>query len=259
MSRENLTSLLDSMLEESSTRMEAEVAREQEERAKQEREAQAAALRARAAEAPEAPTFDDVATLSGLTDGDLRKVLAKAAPDDLLVVLATAEDALQRRILVNLSAESVAWVRANLVHMEHVSNAEREAAERKVLKAANELLRAGEIALPEPESVGAEQPPDAEEVELRKLLTELVRIAAQSGPAALTEVLASAGQPLLSDGLAWVVEGERGDALRSRLAARRAELEAEHARRLRWMEDALAAIAEGESAEDFRKRLGTRM
>lgn len=255
MSRENLESLLDSMLEESSTRMEAEVEREREERARQEREAQAAALRARASERPEAPTFDAVASLTGLPDGELRKVLAKAAPDDLLVVLATAEDALQRRVLANLSESSVAWMRANLAHMEQVFNAERESAERKVLEVANRLLRAGEIALPEPESVGSDEAPDAADADLRDLLSDLVRIASQSGPAALVEVLASAGEPLLSEGLAWVVEGTKGDDLRAKAAARRAELEADYARRLRWMEDALAAVAEGESPEDFRKRL----
>jgi hypothetical protein len=255
MSRENLESLLDSMLEESSTRMEADVAREREEQAKREREAQAAALRARAAEAPEAPTFHEIATLTGLTDGDLRKVLAKAPPDDILVVLATGTDAIQRRVLANLSESSVAWMRANLAHMEQVSNAERESAQRKVLKAANELLKAGEITVPEPESVGATEGPDAEDQDLRALLVDLVRIASQAGPEALAEVLASAGEPLLSEGLAWVHDGAKGEGLRKQAASRRKELEADYAKRLRWMEEALVAIAEGEGADAFRQRI----
>lgn len=254
MSRQNLESLLDAMLEDSATAMEAEETRRREEAARREREQQASVLRARAAD-PAVATFHEVVTLTGLPDEQLRKVLAKAPPDDLLIILATSADPLQRRILGNLTADSVKWMRDNLVHIESVSNAEREASQRKVLKAANSLLASGEIGLPEPESVGAAVAPDARDKDLRDLLTDLVRIAKQAGPEALTEVLASAGEPLLSDGLALVVDGERGDALRSSLSARRAELAADYARRLAWMEDALLAIAEGESAESFRAKL----
>lgn len=256
MSRENLENLLDAMLEESSTRMEAEVERA--------RERQASGAASVASPVPaaelEAPSFREVATLAGLPDPDLRKVLAKAAPDDLLVVLATAQDVLQRRVLANLSAASEEWIRANLAHMDHVSNAERSSAERNVLKAASELARAGEIAFPSPAASANgdvssnEDVAAAADAELRAALVELVRIARQSGPATLGEVL-SFDDTLLSEGLGWVVEGQRGDALRARLAARRTELEAEHARRLRWMEAAIVAIAEGESPDAFGQRL----
>lgn len=255
MSRENLENLLDAMLEESATTMEADATREREERERKERETQASVLRARAKEEPAAPVFDQIPALTGLTDGDLRKVLAKAPPDELIVVLATSDDALQRRILGNLGPESVAWVRENLAHIERVTNAEREGAHKKVLKAANALLAAGEIALPEPESSGSDAAPNAIDEDLRDLLSDLVRIASQAGPEALTEVLASAGEPLLEEGLALVARGASGGELRSALATRKAALQADYARRLGWMEDAIFAIAEGEPAEHFRKRL----
>ncbi len=254
MSRDNLENLLDSMLEESATRMEADETRAREGAAEAERSKQAQALRARAADSGQA-TFHEVVTLTGLPDEHLREVLSKAAPDDLLIILATAADPLQRRILGNLSADSVKWLRDNLAYIESVSNAEREAAEKKVLKVANALLESGDIGLPEPESVGKDAAPDASDKDLRNLLTNLVRIAGQAGPEALSEVLESAGEPLLRDGLALIVEGKKGDALEEALRARRSELEADHARRLGWMHDALIAIAEGGSAEDFRAKL----
>lgn len=245
MSRENLESLLDAMLDESEINRAAEAEREREMKA------------ARAAQhAPPAPrALEDVEALTGLPEGDLRKVLAKAAPDDLLVLLATAGDVLQRRILGNLSAESVAWLRANLAHIDEVSNAEREGAHANVLKAANALLGAGEIGAPEAESVGADAAPNEGDKDLRELLTDLVRIAKQAGPAALTQLLSGTGEPLLVDGLALIGEGREGDALRSSLALRRAELEASYARRLAWIEEALVAIAAGEAADAFRARI----
>lgn len=247
MSRDHLKGLLDDMLEESATRIEAEATRERE------------ALEAKRAALTPAPrevaAMSEIDALTGLTEPDLRKVLGQAAPDDLLVVLATAEDALQRRILGNLSGESVQWVRQNLEHMDHVTDAERDGARAKVLKAANALLADGEIGAPEPESVGADDAPEAQEKGLRDLLTDLVRIAEQSGPGALEALASSAGEPLLAHGLTLVAEGKKGDALREDLAARRAELEARYAQRLKWMVEALVAIGDGEGAESFRARL----
>lgn len=253
MSKENLSGLLDAMLDESSTRMEAE-ATEVAERARAE-----AALRVKAVEAeaePDAmPSFDDVVEFTGLTDPDLREILGRAAPDDLLVVLATGADALQRRIIRNLGAESVTWVRQNLEHMEHVTDAERDGACAKMLKVANALLSDGTIGLPEPASVGDDSAPDPEKKELRELLTDLVRIAEQSGASALTEIAESAGEPLLREGLSRVVGGAKGDALRASLADVRAELEVRYARRLEWMVEALVAVGDGESADDFSARV----
>lgn len=250
MSRENLESLLDAMLEDGAMMMEAQAAREAEERARAQREREAQVEKPAAA-----PVLESVELLGGLPDGDLRKVLAKAPPDDLLVLLATSKDALQRRILGNLSADSVKWLRENLAHIESVNNAEREAAHKKVLKAANALLAAGEIELPEARDATDSADGDASDKDMRDALTDLVRIAGEAGPEALTEVAAALGEPLLVEGLGRILAGEHGDALRSALAAHRARLEAEYARRLRWMEDALAAIASGESAEQFRARL----
>lgn len=257
MSRKNLESLLDEMLEDSATDLEAEREaerqREREARQRAERARRAEALRERTA--AEGPAFEDVSQLAGLPEADLRKVLAKAAPDDLLVVLATAGDALQRRILANLSEESVRWLRQNLEHMGDVRDAEREASEAKVRKVANELRAAGEIGAPEEESVAAPEAPPAEEKALRDLLTDLVRIADQAGAEALTELAESAGEPLLREGLALVAEGRRGEALRAELADIRARLEQRYAERLKMMVEALVAIGDGESADAFRERL----
>lgn len=255
MSRDNLKSLLDSMLDDSAVQLAAEEQMRREAAEQEERERQAAALAAKAKKEPEAPTFDDVDQLTGLTEPDLRAVLGKSAPDDLLVILATADDVLQRRMLRNLSAESVSWLRENLRYMERVTDAERDGARRKVLKAANQLLGAGEIALPEPESVGASEAPVSEEKELRELLTDLVRIAEQSGVDALRELAESAGEPLLRAGLALVLEGAEGDGLRASLKEQRAALEARYAQRLAWMEEALVAIAAHEPADELRARL----
>lgn len=244
MSRENLESLLDAMLEESAAAMEAAAAREREEREPKVRRAPAQN------EAP-APKIDDVAQLASLADGDLRKVIAKSPPDDLLVVLATSGDALQRRVLANLSPESVKWMRDNLAHIDRVTNAERESAHAKVRKAANALLAAGEIALPAPEEAAGA----AEAGDLRALLVDLVRLAARSGPEAVHEALGSVGEPLLEEGLALVARGTAGGELARALAARKADLLAEHAARLGWIEEAVLAIAEGEPAERFAERL----
>lgn len=255
MSRKNLEGLLDEMLEESADDLAEARAREAEARAKKERAAQVEALRERTAAKPDEPAFDDVGQLTGLTEPDLQKVLAAAAPDDILVVLATAGDLLQRRILGNLGEESVHWLRENLAHMDEVRDAERDAANAKVVKVANRLLLAGEIGLPEPESQDAAEAPRAQEKELRDLLTDLVRIAEQAGAAALGEVAESAGEPLLREGLRLVSEGKKGDALRAELGEARTSLAARYADRLRLMEEAVVAIAAGEPADTFRKRL----
>lgn len=250
MSRDNLESLLDAMLDESAVNVAADAEREREAKERAAREKQ---KKAAAAPAAEAPTLTEIAALTGLPDDDLRKVLAKAAPDDLLVVLATSADALQRRILLSLSADSVKWLKENLAHIDVVSNAEREGAEKKLLKIANTLLRAGEIGLPEPESIGKDEAPDAAEKDLRDLLTDLVRIAGQAGPDALAAVLESSDEPLLVAGLGIIGEAD-GDVRRA-LAKKRAELEVAYAQRLLLIEEALVAIAEGEPADAFRARL----
>lgn len=252
MSTKNLSDLLDSMLDDSALERAAEEVRHAEEL---ERQRQEAALRAKREEPAATPTLDDIAQLTGLIEADLRQVLGAAAPDDLLVVLATADDTLQRRILRNMSEESVGWLRENLVHMDHVSDHERDQARAKVLKAANKLLAAGEIGLPEAEAVGAATPPDPERKKLRELLVDLVTIANQSTPAALTELAESAGEPLLRQGLARIVDGAEPDELKKELATLRGELERRYARRLEWMGEALIAIRDGESAEAFDARV----
>lgn len=255
MSRKDLENLLDSMLEDSDNQRAVDAAREREERAKEEQAKKAAALRKLAAEGTEAPTFTDVETLTGLTDEDFKKVLSKAPPDDLLVMLATGSDALQRRMLLSLTAESVRWLRENLAHIEEVSNAEKEGAHRKILKAANQLLAKGEISMPAPETVGADEPPAEADRDLRELLSELVKIASSAGAEALSEVVAQTEEPLLTDGLALVVKGEKGKSLRLALRDQRAALEREYGKRLLWIEDAIVAIAEGEDPKAFRAKL----
>ncbi|MCA9609364.1 MAG: hypothetical protein KC619_27375 [Myxococcales bacterium] len=254
MSTKNLSDLLDAMLDDSALDQAAEDVRRREE---QERQRQEAALAAKKqAATPEAkPQLDDVDQLTGLIEPDLRQVLGGAAPDDLLVVLATAGDALQRRILRNLSPDSVGWLRANLVHMDHVTDHERDQARAKVLKVANKLLAAGEIGLPEADAIGQAAPPDEERKQMRELLVDLVRIAEQSGAEALTELAESAGEPLLQQGLARVVEGTDADTLKAELTAHRKELEHRYAKRLEWMAEALLAIGRGESAEAFDARV----
>lgn len=253
MSTKNLSDLLDSMLDDSALDQAAEDVRRRE--AEEQKQRQAAAAKKKAAEPAPKAKLEDVAQLTGLIETDLREVLALAAPDDLLVVLATADDPLQRRILKNLGAESVAWLRENLVHMDHVTDHERDQARAKVLKVANKLLEANKIAAPEPEAVGKDAPPDPERKALRELLVDLVRIAEQSGAEALTELAAQAGEPMLARGVARVVEGADGAALRKELGTLRAELERRYAQRLVWMTEALVAIAEGEGAEAFDARV----
>lgn len=252
-SKDNLTSLLDSMLDDSAVLVEADEVRAREEA---ERQAQAAARRDQVeAVKVEVPTLDDVIQLTGLTDPDLRQIIGNAAPDDLLVVLATAADVLQRRILRNLSADSVEWVRANLAHIDAVTDHERDSARGKLLKIGNKLLAAGTISAPEPESIGNDEAPDPEKKELRELLFDLVLIAEQNGPSALREISESAGEPLLREGLHLVIEGTNGDELRGSLAEIRHSLEQRYAQRLKWMVEALVAIAQGESAAEFRGRV----
>lgn len=255
MSRKNLEGLLGAMLDESETQQQAAEVEEMERRAKAKAARDAREAQAEAKEARVAASFDDIGELTGLSHEDLRRVLGAAAPDDLIVVLATAEDVLQRRILSNLGPESVAWVRENLAHMDRVTDAERDGARTKMLKCAKRLLEEGKITAPESESVGQAEAPRDEEKELRELLTDLVRIAEQAGPEALTELAQSAGEPLLRDGLALVVGGAKGAPLQEKLAAQRAALEARYAKRIAWMSEALVAISEGEEADAFRARL----
>ncbi len=253
MSADKLSSLLDEMLDDSAI--------EQAAREVEAKEAQARAAQQRASQAPAQspaqapPALDDVSQLTGLPDGDLRAILAAAAPDDILVVLAAGDEAIQRRVLRNLGAESVQWIRDNLAHMGEVNEHEAGAARGKLLAVANRLLAAGEIHRPDPASVGTSEAPDAERLGLRELLTDLVRIADQAGPAALAEVAEGAGEPLLREGLSRVIEGQRGDALRETLAELRGELERRYAQRLRWMVEALVAVADGEDADSFAQRV----
>jgi len=253
MSKDNLHSLLDSMLDDSAI---VQAAHEVEAKEEAERARQAERLRAKAKEEEvKIPTLDDIVQLTGLTDPDLRQILGASQPDDLLVVLASSPDALQRRILRNLGAESITWVRENLAHMERVTDAERDGARAKILRVANSLLRDGAIGLPEPEAIGQDEAPDPEKKELRELLCDLVQIAEQAGPDSLSELAHAAGEPLLREGLHLLTAGQRGDALRERLGATREELEHRYAQRLKWMVEALVAIGEGETTEAFRKRV----
>jgi len=252
MSRKNLSNLLDSMLDDSAAVQEAVEVRELEDAQRARVEA---AAKASAPAAPSVPTLEEIEQLTGLTEADLREVMGTAAPDDILVVLATADDVLQRRILRNMSDESVLWLRQNLQHMEQVSDHERDQARGKLLKTANKLLAAGKIGLPDPASVGVEEAPDGERKELRELLVDLVQIASQSGPEALSELAESAGEPLLREGLSKVIAGESGEALRGELGVLRAELESRYAQRLKWMVEALAAIADRETPESFSERV----
>lgn len=255
MSRENLSNLLDAMLDESEVRQEADEVRRQEERAAEAQKREAQKLARRLEEEREQTRLQSVDELTGLTEDDLMAVLGAAAPDDLLVVLATADDVLQRRILGSLSEDSVKWLRENLVYMERVTDAERDGARKKILKASNVLLEDGTIKLPEPESIGKDDAPTAPEKELRELLTDLVRIAEKTGTEALGALADSAGEPLLRDGLHLVVGGTSGAALKQKLGALRSELEARYAQRLAWIEQALVAIDEGQSPDDFRASL----
>ncbi|MCC6876654.1 MAG: hypothetical protein IT378_20290, partial [Sandaracinaceae bacterium] len=218
MSRDNLSGLLDAMLDDSTAEMREREQADQQEKLREEQERQASLLRAKLEEKPEAPLFEDVETLTGLTDEDLRAVLGKAVPDNLLIVLATSSDALQRRILANLDPTSVKWMRDNLTYVEEVTGAERRAAHGGLLKVANKLLAAGTIGLPEPDAVGTGEAPDAEDKALKEMLLELARIAKQSGPVSLSETVAKRGEPMLALGLALVVSGERGPELRASLA-----------------------------------------
>jgi hypothetical protein len=244
-SKDNLSNLLDAMLDDASTQMAAEAAVE----------AEARKVEKAPPSEPAVPpgTIDDIEDLTGLPDEDVQKILAKAQPDDILIVLAAGSDALQRRLLANLSRESVAWVRGNLQHIDEVNAHEKASADGKVLKVVRELLAAGELRLPEPESVGTDEAPDPVDKDLRDLLTELVRVAQQAGPAAVTEV--AEADPLLSAGLPMVVEGQRGTDLRRGLAKVRAQLERDYGERLLMIEEALVAMAEGEAPDVFRKRL----
>lgn len=255
MSGDDTSSLLDDMLDESAVHRAAEEVEEIEAReaAKKRRAAEAAMQTAKATRT--AAQLASVEELTGLTEPDLRKVLAKAAPDHLLVLVAAGDDTLRRRILGNLSEESVVWIRQNLEHMGSVNDAERDDAHARVLKVANKLLVEGEIGVPEAESVGAAEAPKAPEKALREVLTDLVSIGHAGGLEALAELAKSAGEPLLKEGLARVAKGAKGDALRADLAGVKSELEKRYAARLSWMEEALVAIGEGESPEAFRARL----
>jgi hypothetical protein len=255
MARKDLENLLDSMLEDSDNQRAVDAATEAEERQKEAAAKKAAQTRALAAEGTEAPVFTQIETLTGLTDGDFKKVLGKAAPDDLLVLLATASDAMQRRMLLSLTSDSVRWLRENLAHIEEVTNAEKEGAERKILKAANQLLAKKEIVMPSPETVGGDEAPSGDDRDLRELLSELVRIASSAGADALSEVVAQTEEPLLTAGLGLVVNGEKGKGLKLALRDQRAKLEMEYAKRLLWIEDAIVAIAEGEDPKAFRAKL----
>ncbi|MGE0788583.1 MAG: FliG C-terminal domain-containing protein [Sandaracinaceae bacterium] len=219
-------------------------------------EAREAAERARAAPpAPEAPAeMDDVAQLTGLSDGHLLRVLEVVAPDDLLIVIATADEALRARLMANLSDESVKWVRDNLAYIDEVNDHERDGARNKTLKAVNKLLATREIELGSGTAeVRSER--EHEERGLEELLTDLVRIAHTSGPEALADLAEEAGEPMLRRGLTSVLGGKRGEALRAELTPLRTELEQRYARRLAQMLEAVVAIAEREPADAFARRV----
>lgn len=245
MSYEDLKSLLDEMLVDSVLDLAAQAEREREQRKR-------AGGGADAADPDHPEPNVEVKELAGidalaeLGDRDLRAVLANVAPDDVLVILATAAEPLQNQILQNLTTESVAWLRANLEHMDEVTNAERRSAETRILAVANALVRKGTIGRADSEPEASARADD-----LNELLVDLVRLAEQKGPEALTELIQE--QPLLVAGLALLEEDETE--LRRVLAQKRAELEADYAKRLLLFEEAIVAISRKESAESFRARV----
>ena len=175
MSRQDLKSLLDEMLTDATTQQQKEV-----------REARPVRPADRdTTPAPEPPSpsgFTDVEQFRLVHDAEVRKVLAAAARDDVLTMLSGASDGLRRKILTNLSRESVQWLQQNLEYFDEPTRALLAAGRKGVLDVANKLLREGKIALPAPEpkdEAGAPKQPrmDDDLERLGSIFTELLGLA----------------------------------------------------------------------------------
>ena len=267
----DLQNLMDDMLSDAGASIRAEEeAQEQkkraalaEARAEREREAREAAEHAAAEAAAEQaiPKIEGPEGLLDLSSADLQKVLDKLNPNDLLIVLAKGSDALQRRLLANLSKDSVQWLRQNLEYLgdpADLTEALAQDSRRAAVTLTNKMLRAGVIDLvsaSDGEEGGAGDAASseggAEGNPLLTVLTELVAVAHKAGPSALAEVVDDPGDPLLAVGLAAIGEGTSDENLAAALQSAKATLEATYRARLNLVETAVMAMSRGESPETF--------
>ncbi|MCC7537716.1 MAG: hypothetical protein IT379_15950 [Deltaproteobacteria bacterium] len=251
MSTQDLRSLLDDMLSEVDERRDASTRGER---------AAAAAIEEEPPPAPKPSddgAFSDVEELRALDDVSFCKVLAACPRDDLLTVLSGASRGLQRKILTNMSSESVAWLQKNLEYFDEPTRALLAAGQRKMLSVANKLAAAGTIALRAAgESGDAASELLSEEIEsLGGAIAELLTLVQRKGVAGLSEVVSGA-DPFLDHGLKLVVSGTDEAELARALDGKRARLLADYTRRLAVIREGVMALARAESPDSFRKRLG---
>jgi hypothetical protein len=201
----------------------------------------------------------DVEQVLELTDPDLRTLLAKLAPGDLLCVVAEGSEALRSRILGQLTAESVSWVRQNLEVWDPATERLKSSARQAVIGRARELAASGQIALPgSAEGAGedADRVAAASRDELASALAELVELAHDKGREALSAIVEEAFHPLLGHGLRCLLAGQDLAAIEKALDERVRALEAAYRAELEIVRQAVLAIARGEGPASFVERVG---
>lgn len=251
MSTEQLRSLLDEMLSEVDERREAGTRAE---RAAPPPDEEPPPV---AVPADDGSAFSDVEELRALDDVSFCKVLAACPRDHLLTVLSGASKGLQRKILTNLSSDSVTWLQKNLEYFDEPTRALLSSGRAKLLDVANRLAEGGAIALPgSPESQGSPSRLPDELEAVGAALVELLALVEKNGVDGLSEVVSAGGDPLLEHGLKLVAAGADEAEIVRAIDSRRAAAIAAFTRRLALIREGVLALSRKESPESFRKRLG---
>lgn len=215
-----------------------------------------------AVEEPARPSSwpEDVEQLLELSDGEMRVWMNAVAPNDMLCVAAEGSQTLRNRIMGQLDADSLSWMRGNLELWDPATEALKSSSREAVLKVARTLLLEGRLTLPtssEREGLDQDQAGDQSQGELGAALVQLVDLARENGREALAAVLGDVQHPMLHFGLSCLVEGKEGASLERSLSDRLKALSDVYLSELELIRQAMLAIDRGEDQQTFAERLRT--
>jgi hypothetical protein len=173
----------------------------------------------------------------------------------LLTVLSGASDGLRRKILGNLSTESVRWLQQNLQYFDEPTRALLSSARNKLLGVANKLLREGAVSLPGQEGDATARTMSEDIEKLGATILALLERLQRDGRNALASVVRAGGDPILEAAIAAIVAGGDENAVTSAMEAAEGIARAAFERRIAVAREGVKALWSGEEADRFRKRL----
>lgn len=223
-------------------------------------------------QAQEAKGFD-LEGLLGISDGEMRKLLQRVAPDDLVAACIRVSKALRSKILNNLDSKSAKWLQQNIEAMGEITNNLWDSARQKIAKAVHELRLSGtggeikdkksnetenatrgEVRVKQSE-MRAKPSEKGDESELAGTFVDLLQVVGERGPQALQAVVSEVEEPLLRFGLQLILDETEPGRLEVALERAQAELEAKYHHQLSLIRQGVLAIRRGDSPEEFRQRV----